>query len=152
MTLAGLVHIQADISLLVWTSPCTAAWSSLPLQALSLSYTGVNGFLPPSWADASANSTLRTTLQQLFLHKTQINGPIPDTWVSGFSKITQFTIWGTGVCGPHPVAASGLGTLCLDTTQTKLGALSVAASCLVLLLVGGSQQVLGYRRCCLVMS
>jgi hypothetical protein len=101
------------------------SWAQLPLQVLSLSNTNIQGSLPAAWGDAMANSILRSTLQQLFLHRTRIDGEIPAAWHTGFSNVTAFTVWGSNVCGKHPVAASGLGSLCLDTSGTRLGELLV---------------------------
>jgi hypothetical protein len=105
-----------------------ASWAQLPLHVLSLSNTNVQGSLPPVWGDVAANSTLRSTLQQLYLHRTRISGEIPAAWYTGFANVTDFTVWGSNVCGKHPEAATGLGSLCLDSTGTKLGALA-AANC-----------------------
>jgi hypothetical protein len=99
-----------------------ASWAQLQLQVLSLSNTIVQGSMPAVWGEAGANNTLRSTLQQLYLHRTRVTGEIPVSWYSGFVNVTAFTIWGSWeVCGPHPVAPSGLGALCLDSTNARLG-------------------------------
>jgi hypothetical protein len=110
-----------------WGLPGTlpSSWAQLPLRVLSLGNTNIQGSLPASWADVTANSTLRSTLQQLYLHRTHIDGEIPAAWYTGFFNLTAFTVWGSNVCGRHPSAASGLGSMCLDTTGTRLGELVV---------------------------
>jgi hypothetical protein len=101
------------------------SWAQQPLRVLSLGNTNIQGSLPARWGDATANSTLRSTLQQLYLHRTHVDGEIPAAWHTGFLNVTAFTVWGSNVCGRHPRAASGLGSLCLDTTGTRLGELVV---------------------------
>jgi hypothetical protein len=106
-------------------------WAQLPLQVLSLSNTNIQGSLPANWGDEIINSTIRSTLQQLYLHRTRIEGEIPAAWATGFPNVTAFTVWGSSVCGRHPVATSGLGSLCLDTTGTRLGETAVRLCCCV---------------------
>lgn len=100
---------------------CTAAWSTLRLNVLSLNQTGVSGSLPPEWGSTLSSNTLGPSLQQLYLHQLQLSGEIPASWVFGLPNVTLFSIWRTNVCGLHPIGGAGLGSLCLDTTGTRLG-------------------------------
>lgn len=88
---------------------------------LGLNGTGIFGSLPPSWGDSVAGNLLRGSLQQQLLHNTAVGGSIPSSWTTGLPNVTVFTAWGTQLCGPHPANGTGLGGLCLDTTNTLLG-------------------------------
>lgn len=101
--------------------PLLPAWMQRPLQVLGLNGTGIFGTLPQSWGDNVAGNLLRSSLQQLLLHNTALQGSIPASWTAGLPNVTVFTAWGTQLCGPHPANGTGLGALCLDTTNTMLG-------------------------------
>lgn len=103
-----------------------AAWQSSQLSTLDVSQSGVTGTLPLEWASMAADNRLATSLRQLYLHQTNITGQVPSSW-SNFKWVTHFTLWGTSVCERHPELTSqvqlpaGLGSLCLDTTLTRIG-------------------------------
>jgi hypothetical protein len=103
-----------------------AAWRSSQLSTLDVSQSGVTGTLPLEWASLAADNRLASSLRQLYLHKTNITGQVPAAW-STFTAVTHFTLWGTSVCERHPELTmqgplpAGLGSLCLDTTLTRIG-------------------------------
>lgn len=86
-----------------------------------MNQTSVSGSLPSEWGANTSANKLGLSLQELYLHQTQLSGEVPGSWLMGLPNVTRFTIWHTDVCGLHPEGGIGLGSLCLDTTGTRLG-------------------------------